>query len=264
MFLPSCSGRLLLKELEMPPAHIPAALLAVAFWAGWVLVATALAADGPAAKNGDAIGLPPPSAAAQQSPVSTKPLQEKADWLSSVAAAARRVEALVEAGHARAPALALALGAVVVLPAIAAGSWLLIGLSRRKAAAAAIRAAELRAANAEATTQLPENESTSLWPHAAWLRLEGTADESSLPLAGQLIRIGRHLDNDIRLPDSSVHRHHAVIERTPEEAFVITDVSGQDGNGIRVNGRRQERVRLSDGDLIEVGHIRMRFERVPV
>ncbi len=32
MFLPSCSGTVLLKELEMPPTLIPAALLAIALW----------------------------------------------------------------------------------------------------------------------------------------------------------------------------------------------------------------------------------------
>ena len=77
-------------------------------------------------------------------------------------------------------------------------------------------------------------------------------------------RIGRHGDNDIRLADWSVHRHHAVIERTPEEAFVIADLSGKDGSGLRVNGERKERAELSDGDLIELGRSRLRFENAPV
>ena len=85
-----------------------------------------------------------------------------------------------------------------------------------------------------------------------------------MPLAGQVIRIGRDRDNDIRLPDASVHRYHAVIEHTPEEAFVITDLSGKDGNGLRVNGKRLTRAELADGDLIELGRTRLRFESVPV
>jgi pSer/pThr/pTyr-binding forkhead associated (FHA) protein len=84
-----------------------------------------------------------------------------------------------------------------------------------------------------------------------------------MPLAGQVIRIGRHADNDIRLADASVHRYHAVIQRTAEEAFVITDVSGKDGNGVRVNGERLERAHLSDGDVIELGRARLKFESAP-
>ena len=73
-----------------------------------------------------------------------------------------------------------------------------------------------------------------------------------------------HQDNDIRLPDTSVHRYHAVIEQTRDEAFVITDLSGTDGNGIRVNGERLARAQLADGDVIELGRTRLKFESVPV
>ena len=58
----------------------------------------------------------------------------------------------------------------------------------------------------------------------------------------------------------AVHRYHAVIERTPDEAFVITDLSGKDGNGVRVNGERQSRAQLADGDVIELGRTRLKFE----
>jgi len=101
------------------------------------------------------------------------------------------------------------------------------------------------------------------WPSQAWLTIEGRTG-GTMPLAGQVIRIGRHEDNDIRLTDRSVHRHHAVIERTSDEAFVITDVSGKDGNGVRINGARAARARLADGDVIELGRARLRFENAPV
>ena len=83
-------------------------------------------------------------------------------------------------------------------------------------------------------------------------------------LSGQLIRIGRNEDNDVRLADRSVHRYHAVIERTPEETFVITDLSGTAGNGIRINGERTAKARLADGDVIELGRAKLKFENVPV
>jgi pSer/pThr/pTyr-binding forkhead associated (FHA) protein len=84
--------------------------------------------------------------------------------------------------------------------------------------------------------------------------------DGTLPLSSRLIRIGRHQDNDVRLPDTSVHRYHAVIERTLEEAFVITDLSGKDGNGVRINGERLSRAQLTDGDVIELGRTRLKFE----
>jgi pSer/pThr/pTyr-binding forkhead associated (FHA) protein len=61
-----------------------------------------------------------------------------------------------------------------------------------------------------------------------------------------------------------VHRRHAVIERMPGEAFVVTDVSGKDGNGVRVNGKPVAQARLVDGDVIELGRARLRFENAPV
>ena len=85
-----------------------------------------------------------------------------------------------------------------------------------------------------------------------------------MPLAGQTVRIGRHEDNDIRLADSSVHRYHAVIQRTPEANFVITDLSGKEGNGVRINGERMAQARLVDGDLIELGRAKLKFESASV
>ena len=135
--------------------------------------------------------------------------------------------------------------------------------ARRKMKRAASRAAQLRAGAAEASSEAPASDAAPLWSHQAWLTLQD-GGAATLALAGQTIRIGRHQDNDIRLPDTSVHRYHAVIEQTPEEEFVITDLSGTDGNGVRVNGERLARAQLADGDIIELGRTRMKFESVPV
>jgi pSer/pThr/pTyr-binding forkhead associated (FHA) protein len=54
-----------------------------------------------------------------------------------------------------------------------------------------------------------------------------------------------------------------LIQRTHEEDFVITDLSGKDGNGVRVNGARQDQTRLNDGDLIELGRAKLKFEHAP-
>ena len=77
---------------------------------------------------------------------------------------------------------------------------------------AANRAAQLRAGAAVVSSGEPSNDAAPLWPHQAWLTLQD-GGAGTLALAGQTIRIGRHQDNDIRLPDTSVHRYHAVIEQ---------------------------------------------------
>ena len=146
---------------------------------------------------------------------------------------ARTTVHVVEASK-RVPLLIAVLSAVLLLPAVALASYLLQSRARRRRELAANFAAEARAGIAD-TTRESADAAAPLWPHQAWLSLE---DAKTVPLAGQVIRIGRDRENDIRLPDASVHRYHAVIEHTPEEAFVITDLSGKDGNGLRVNGKK--------------------------
>jgi pSer/pThr/pTyr-binding forkhead associated (FHA) protein len=74
-----------------------------------------------------------------------------------------------------------------------------------------------------------------------------------------MIRIGRHEENDIRLASQTVHRYHAVLHRTSEQKFVITDLSGPQGNGVVVNAERVDQAALAAGDLIELGDVRLRF-----
>ena len=73
-------------------------------------------------------------------------------------------------------------------------------------------------------------------------------------------RIGRHSDNDIILKNTSVHRHHAVLKRDPNGPFVLIDMDTE--NGVQVNGTRVKSTKLQDGDLVELGEVRMRF-RLP-
>ena len=82
---------------------------------------------------------------------------------------------------------------------------------------------------------------------------------SSHPVRGNMIRIGRHEENDIRLASQTVHRYHAVVHLAPEQGYVITDLSGPEGNGVLVNSERVDHASLVAGDLIELGDVRMRF-----
>lgn len=169
--------------------------------------------------------------------------------------------ALIEGAYQRAPILVLVLSALVILPGVALISFAAHARMRSRSRQAALRAAQRRAERGDPVGETPA--AAPAWPLQAWLTIEGRSSDT-VPLAGRLIRIGRHEDNDIRLTDRSVHRHHAVIERTSEEVFVIADVSGKDGSGVRVNGERTPRARLADGDVIELGRARLRFETAPV
>lgn len=90
-----------------------------------------------------------------------------------------------------------------------------------------------------------------------WLEmLDGNA--SRYPLKTTNVRIGRHRDNDICLHNDSISRRHAVLHFNSEtRRFVITDLGG--GNGILVNKNRYKSRELSDGDMVELGEVRLRF-----
>lgn len=86
-------------------------------------------------------------------------------------------------------------------------------------------------------------------------------DPWAVPLKHDIVRIGRHQENDIRLEDKTVHRYHALLHRSPDGDFLIRDLSGEAGNGVYVNGSRIEQTALRPGDLVELGAVRLRFQQ---
>lgn len=171
--------------------------------------------------------------------------------------------ALIHDSYQQAPTLVLVLSALLVLPVVAMVSFLVQAQARRRKRQAAARAAQRRAQSSQWSRDPDSGKNIPAWPSQAWLTISG-GHRDTVPLEGQMIRIGRHEDNDIRLADSSVHRYHAIIERTPQEDFVIIDLSGKDGNGVRVNGEQTARTRLADGDVIELGRAKLKFENAPL
>ena len=99
---------------------------------------------------------------------------------------------------------------------------------------------------------------TELRGPQATLEVIGDGGETH-PLSGSMIRIGRHEDNDIQLASQTVHRYHAVLHVTPRQQFVLTDLSGPEGNGLLVNDKRVEQAELAAGDVIELGETKLRF-----
>jgi hypothetical protein len=94
-------------------------------------------------------------------------------------------------------------------------------------------------------------------PVYGWLdMLDGNA--SRYPLRTTNVRIGRHRDNDICLQNDSISRRHALLHfNADNRRFVITDLGGD--NGVIVNKVKQQTHELSDGDLVELGEVRLRF-----
>ncbi len=68
--------------------------------------------------------------------------------------------------------------------------------------------------------------------------------------------IGRTDENDVVLNHRSISRHHAKIVRDGDR-FTIVDL--QSANGVRVNGEDYERIELNPGDVLELGHVKLRF-----
>jgi hypothetical protein len=94
-------------------------------------------------------------------------------------------------------------------------------------------------------------------PVYGWLDMLD-ANASRYPLQTTNVRIGRHRDNDICLLNDSISRRHAVLHFDAEKrTFVITDLGG--GNGVVVNKVKQQSHDLNDGDLVELGEVRLRF-----
>ncbi|MEM1371815.1 MAG: FHA domain-containing protein, partial [Pseudomonadota bacterium] len=83
------------------------------------------------------------------------------------------------------------------------------------------------------------------------------SDETRAPITETNVRIGRHRDNDICIENHSVHRQHAVIFQDSDGSFVIRDLGTK--NGVIVNKIRGAQTKLTDGDIIELGEVRLRF-----
>ncbi len=85
--------------------------------------------------------------------------------------------------------------------------------------------------------------------------------QTSYPLTGLLKEIGRASECDLCLAfDGSVSRQHARME-WDGHTWVIIDTNST--NGTFVNGERVTEQRLSPGDQIEVGNVKLTYDLLP-
>jgi DNA-binding NtrC family response regulator len=80
---------------------------------------------------------------------------------------------------------------------------------------------------------------------------------SSIPFHGEVLRIGRHADNEISLrDDAAASRNHARLERRGDAVYAV-DLGST--NGTWVEGERISECLLSPNDVVRVGNTLFRF-----
>jgi pSer/pThr/pTyr-binding forkhead associated (FHA) protein len=89
-----------------------------------------------------------------------------------------------------------------------------------------------------------------------YVEIQGRERTLLIPLAGAVMHIGRGLSAELRLDDTSVSRRHAILVPRPSGARILDDRSS---NGTFVNGRRVQQADLSNGDVIVIGRVLLRY-----
>ena len=107
---------------------------------------------------------------------------------------------------------------------------------------------------ASVPTEAVSAEELGMEPEAAALEVDGERHE----LDKQRVVIGRSRECDIQIADPNVSRRHAELRREGG-AFWLVDLGST--NGVDVNGRRQARAKLSDGDRLTIGTTELVFRR---
>ncbi|MBU2581429.1 MAG: FHA domain-containing protein [Alphaproteobacteria bacterium] len=190
------------------------------------------------------------------------------DLSSFFAEAFATVAKMLGAGFETAPALMLGLTVIAALPVLVAGGALL----RRVAATTD------RTVRADKTTRVkglhsdepaspgsPAKRSAPAYSQAVIeieADVDGDRDRPHEPFkfgAAVIVRIGREEDNEIKLKHPTVHRYHALIRRSFEAGYEISDLSDARGNGVIVNGEKVLNAPLANGDEIKLGAARLRF-----
>ncbi len=83
------------------------------------------------------------------------------------------------------------------------------------------------------------------------------SDGKRLPLSEATFTIGRLPDCDLKIEDALASRRHAEIRPEPD-SYRLVDLGSL--NGTTINGSKVQDHTLSDGDLIGVGAVAIRFE----
>ncbi len=95
-----------------------------------------------------------------------------------------------------------------------------------------------------------------------WIKISGGMElvepGITYPLECDEIIIGRHGSADVRIPDMSVSRYHALMT-VSNGIWTISDLGSK--SGILVNGRSVKHARLKENDVIKLGNRRLTFRK---
>ncbi|MDR3495976.1 MAG: FHA domain-containing protein [Ancalomicrobiaceae bacterium] len=93
--------------------------------------------------------------------------------------------------------------------------------------------------------------------------LEFDDDPKIVSVARPRVMIGRHSDDDIRIRDVTVSRHHALLELGLTGDFEIHNQTAgrEEPNQLLINGVYKDHSVLADGDLVTLGGVTFRFRR---
>jgi FHA domain len=89
-----------------------------------------------------------------------------------------------------------------------------------------------------------------------YLQIQGPERALLIALGADPLHIGRGMSAGLHLDENSVSRRHAILVPRPTGARILDDRSS---NGTFVNGRRVQQAELSDGDVIVLGRIVLRY-----
>jgi hypothetical protein len=88
-------------------------------------------------------------------------------------------------------------------------------------------------------------------------------DQYSRPylITQRTCRIGRSRDNEMFINDSSISRKHAEIQRRRNGKYVLYDRHST--NGVLVNSKKISKHTLQEGDIVEIGDVKLKFTERP-
>lgn len=96
-------------------------------------------------------------------------------------------------------------------------------------------------------------------PSGACVRItHGFYEGLELPVDRDWFVIGRGRGADGVVPEPTISRAHAAIGWAAAEGFFVQDLGST--NGTMVNGNREKRSGLADGDEIRMGKLRLRIQ----
>jgi FhaA, N-terminal domain/FHA domain len=131
------------------------------------------------------------------------------------------------------------------------------GRPRERAAGGAAKAGETMVyKQTPVPTEAVSADELGMEPEPAALEVDGERHA----IDKHRVVIGRSRDCDIQIADPNVSRRHAEVRREGS-AFWLVDLGST--NGIDVNGRRQARAKLTDGDRLTLGTTEAIFRTQP-